>query len=44
LQAIVEGGWLNAIAFGVAALLIIVGTRGRLSYQPLPALPGHAAR
>jgi membrane protease YdiL (CAAX protease family) len=34
LRTLVEGGWLNVVAFGLAALLLIVATRGRLSYIP----------
>ncbi|HET9224999.1 MAG TPA: CPBP family intramembrane glutamic endopeptidase [Roseiflexaceae bacterium] len=29
-----SSGWINAIAYGLAALLLIVATRGRLGYQP----------
>jgi len=35
-QAIGGGAWLNAVAFGAAGLLVIVLTRGRLSYRPIP--------
>lgn len=31
---IVGHGWLNVIAFGLAALLVVVLTRGRLGYRP----------
>jgi uncharacterized protein len=31
--ALVNGGWLNVIAFGAVALLLIVLTRGRLGYD-----------
>lgn len=33
LQSLVDTGWLNAIAFGTAAVLLIVLTRGRLGYM-----------
>ena len=29
-----SSGWINVIAYGLAALLLIVATRGRLGYQP----------
>jgi hypothetical protein len=35
-QAIGGGTWLNAVAFGVCAVVVIVLTRGRLSYRPIP--------
>jgi membrane protease YdiL (CAAX protease family) len=31
---IVAHGWINVIAFGLAAVLVVVLTRGRLGYQP----------
>ncbi len=36
-RALVEGGWLNALAFGAAALLLVAATRGRLGYRPQQA-------
>ena len=42
-QALVDGGWVGLLAFGVTALLIIIGTRGRLAYapeRPAPATGG----
>jgi hypothetical protein len=32
-------GWINVIAYGVAALLLIVLTRGRLGYAPSDVSP-----
>lgn len=39
-RALVEGGWLNALAFGLAALFLIAATRGTLGYRPRLASPG----
>jgi membrane protease YdiL (CAAX protease family) len=45
LRALVNQGWLNVIAFGLVALLLVVATRGRLGYRPDGALPaGRATR
>ena len=41
-RAIVDGGWLNVIAFGVAAALVVAFTRGRLGYQPERPAPQDA--
>jgi hypothetical protein len=35
--------WINVIAYGLVALLLIVATRGRLSYQPAGGLSGDRA-
>lgn len=33
-QSALNDGWLNVIAFGLAAILLVIFTRGRLGYQP----------
>ncbi len=35
-RVLVEGGWLNALAFGAAALLLVALTRGRLAHPADP--------
>jgi membrane protease YdiL (CAAX protease family) len=32
-RALADDGWLNALAFGLAALVLLAATRGRLGYQ-----------
>jgi membrane protease YdiL (CAAX protease family) len=45
LGALIDGGWITAIGFGLAALLLVVTTRGRLGYRPDVAMPpGPATR
>ncbi len=45
LRALVHDGWVTTLAFGVAALLLIAATRGRLGYRPDAAMPaGQATR
>jgi membrane protease YdiL (CAAX protease family) len=34
LRTLVSDGWLNVVAFGLVALLLIAATRGRLGYAP----------
>jgi membrane protease YdiL (CAAX protease family) len=41
-RAIVDGGWLNVLAFGAAASLLVAFTRGRLGYQPERPAPQDA--
>jgi membrane protease YdiL (CAAX protease family) len=44
LRTLVEGGWLNVVALGLVALLLVAFTRGRLSYPPdRPALPASSS-
>ena len=44
-RTLVDAGWLNAVAFGLAALLLVAATRGRLSYFPdRPAHPAGGGR
>jgi membrane protease YdiL (CAAX protease family) len=38
-RTIVANGWLNVIAFGLAALLVVTCTRGRLGYRQQGELP-----
>ncbi len=33
-QRVLDAGWLNVIAFGLAAILLVIFTRGRLGYRP----------
>ncbi len=43
--ALVNDGWVTALAFGLAALLLVLATRGRLGYRPDVAMPaGRATR
>jgi membrane protease YdiL (CAAX protease family) len=44
LRTLVNDGWLNVVAFGAAALLLVVATRGRLAYVPeRPTRPAEAS-
>jgi hypothetical protein len=45
LRTLVNDGWLNVVAFGAAALLLVAVTRGRLAYVPdRPAHPAGGGR
>jgi uncharacterized protein len=40
-RLLVEDGWVNVIAFGAVALVLLIGTHGRLGYRPVH--DGHEA-
>ena len=33
---VLDSGWINLIAFGIVAVILVIVSRGRLGYQPDP--------